>query len=294
MQIYTFSTEEEGSKIWLLTMEEFIKLDLALPHKKSFLQGMRQIQYCKLETYRECILGTMCVPTPENDQIIKHRFGFYQLGYCLFGIGEEAYLKEYIEKMDKKSYQEYNARLLLLLLMEKLLEEDVLYLQEQEQHLTELEEKLLVRIPEHFNERIIRYRKRFTIFHAYYEQLMNIGDIMQTTMSLELTAEERAGWQLYANRAERLHDHVELLREYLVQIRELYESLINLQQNKVMSMLTVVTTIFLPLTLIAGWYGMNFKSMPEFGWKYAYPVVIMVSVMIIVLEIVFFKKKKML
>ena len=91
-----------------------------------------------------------------------------------------------------------------------------------------------------------------------------------------------------------LHDHVELLREYLVQIRELYQSLIDVQQNKVMSILTVVTTIFLPLTLIAGWYGMNFPNMPEFRWKYAYPVVIIASIFIIAGEIVYFKKKKML
>ena len=109
-----------------------------------------------------------------------------------------------------------------------------------------------------------------------------------------VSEEEKAQWQLFSNRAERLHDHVEMLREYLVQIRELYQSLIAVQQNQVMSILTVVTTIFLPLTLIAGWYGMNFPNMPEFGWKYAYPAVIIVSVLVIILEIIYFKKKKML
>ncbi len=44
-----------------------------------------------------------------------------------------------------------------------------------------------------------------------------------------------------------------------------------------MSILTVVTTIFLPLTLIAGWYGMNFPGMPEFEWKYGYPAVIVIQ-----------------
>ena len=71
-------------------------------------------------------------------------------------------------------------------------------------------------------------------------------------------------------------------------------SQIEVQQNRVMSILTVVTTIFLPLTLIAGWYGMNFPGMPEFGWKYGYPTVIFISILIIILEILYFKKKKML
>ena len=140
----------------------------------------------------------------------------------------------------------------------------------------------------------MKYRKRFNIFHAYYEQLMNMGDVMQTSVNGGLSEEEKAQWQLFSNRAERLHDHVEMLREYLVQIRELYQSLIAVKQNQVMSILTVVTTIFLPLTLIAGWYGMNFPNMPEFGWKYAYPAVIIVSILVIILEIIYFKKKKML
>ena len=110
---------------------------------------------------------------------------------------------------------------------------------------------------DYFYDMIMKYRKRFNIFHAYYEQLMNMGDVMQTSVNGGLSEEEKAQWQLFSNRAERLHDHVEMLREYLVQIRELYQSLIAVQQNQVMSILTVVTTIFLPLTLIAGWYGMN-------------------------------------
>ena len=60
------------------------------------------------------------------------------------------------------------------------------------------------------------------------------------------------------------------------------------------TMLTIITTIFLPLTLIAGWYGMNFPQMPEFGWKYAYLGVILISALIVIVEILYFKKKKML
>ena len=59
-----------------------------------------------------------------------------------------------------------------------------------------------------------------------------------------------------------------------------------------MTLLTLVTSIFLPLTLIAGWYGMNFKYMPELQMRYAYPVVIAVSVAIVIGCLVWFKKKK--
>ena len=201
---------------------------------------------------------------------------------------------EYLNKMAEGTYEGYSFRQILLALFEELLQDEVLYLQKQEEHLAGLEEELLKKIPDYFYEMIMKYRKRFNIFHAYYEQLMNMGDVMQTSVNGGLSEEEKAQWQLFSNRAERLHDHVEMLREYLVQIRELYQSLIAVQQNQVMSILTVVTTIFLPLTLIAGWYGMNFPNMPELGWKYAYPAVIIVSGLVIILEIIYFKKKKML
>ena len=61
-----------------------------------------------------------------------------------------------------------------------------------------------------------------------------------------------------------------------------------------MSILTIITSIFMPLTLIAGWYGMNFVYMPELKEPYAYPVVIAVSILIVILSLVFFKIKKWL
>ena len=61
-----------------------------------------------------------------------------------------------------------------------------------------------------------------------------------------------------------------------------------------MTVLTVVTTIFMPLTLIVGWYGMNFKYMPELDWVWGYPIVIAVSVLIVIGSLIFFKRKKWL
>ena len=58
--------------------------------------------------------------------------------------------------------------------------------------------------------------------------------------------------------------------------------------------LTVITSIFMPLTLIAGWYGMNFKYMPELEHEAAYPIVIAVSIVIVIVCLIFFKKKKWL
>ena len=64
------------------------------------------------------------------------------------------------------------------------------------------------------------------------------------------------------HRVELLQNNVNLLRENVLRIRELYQSMQHARQNKIMVVITIVTTIFLPLTLITGWYGMNFVYMP--------------------------------
>ena len=67
-----------------------------------------------------------------------------------------------------------------------------------------------------------------------------------------------------------------------------------MKQNRIMTVLTIVTVIFMPLTLIAGWYGMNFENMPELHAKFGYPAVIIASVLTVAVSIGLFKFKKWL
>ena len=281
-------------EIQLMDEKEFSSLSGDYPHRKTLKRSLSPVQYCKIETFSDCIQGTMKIPGKQDKGTSPLLFGFYQKDSTLILISETGELKHYLDWMRNDSMKGCTLNQFLLNFFELLIAEDVLHLQKLEERLNQVEEMLLSRQPEHFNEEILRYRKKLSGLHSYYEQLMNLGDLMQANISQALTREECAGWQLYAGRSERLHDHVEMLREYPLQLRELYQSQVDLQQNRVMSILTVVTTIFLPLTLIAGWYGMNFPGMPEFEWKYGYPAVIVISILIIVLEILYFKKKKML
>ena len=77
------------------------------------------------------------------------------------------------------------------------------------------------------------------------------------------------------------------LLEYAQQVKEAYQAQIDARQNS-----TVISTIFFPLTLITGWYGMNFRDMP--GLEDGYPFVVILSVIVIVGCIIIFKKKHIL
>jgi magnesium transporter len=59
-----------------------------------------------------------------------------------------------------------------------------------------------------------------------------------------------------------------------------------------MKLLTIISTVFIPLTFIAGVYGMNFKYMPELEWRWGYPAVWAVMIAIFCIMIIYFKRKK--
>jgi len=82
------------------------------------------------------------------------------------------------------------------------------------------------------------------------------------------------------------------IRENLTGIRELYLTQLSIKMNKVIQLLTVISTIFIPLTFIAGIYGMNFVNMPETTWKNGYYAVMILMAMIGVSLYIYFKKKK--
>ncbi|MDO9544291.1 MAG: CorA family divalent cation transporter, partial [Synergistaceae bacterium] len=98
----------------------------------------------------------------------------------------------------------------------------------------------------------------------------------------------------FSDRAHRLRQETQMLREYSLQISDAYQTQIDIRQNVVMKVLTVVTAIFLPLTLIAGWYGMNFDYMPELRWDYGYLYVFILSIMVVIGCLWIFKRKKFL
>ena len=100
------------------------------------------------------------------------------------------------------------------------------------------------------------------------------------------------GFETLEKRLTRLSNVTDRLAEYSIQLREMHQTQVEMRQNQIMQFLTIVTTIFMPLTLITGWYGMNFKAMPELDTSYGYFIVIGVCILIIILEVIYFKKKK--
>ena len=92
----------------------------------------------------------------------------------------------------------------------------------------------------------------------------------------------------------RVTEAVDSHRDLITGMLDIYLSSISNKLNEVMKVLTVFASIFIPLTFIAGIYGMNFEYMPELKWKWAYPALWFVFVTIPVALLIYFKKKKWL
>lgn len=85
---------------------------------------------------------------------------------------------------------------------------------------------------------------------------------------------------------------METYRDMLSSMMDIYLSSISYRMNEIMKVLTIIATLFIPLTFIVGLYGMNFKYMPELSWPWGYPLVLIVMLAVIVYMLIYFRRKR--
>ena len=271
----------------VLSAEEFHQNRERFSHDRELLHSLGSIRYCRAEPFRDCVMGILRLPRKNSQRTPLLTFAFCLTADCLCLIEDSGDLRQWAEKQTAALQDLQSPDHLLLQLMEQMIEEDILYLSHLEQELEQMEDSLNQNVPEDFFAVLTRRRQKLSELNAYYEQLTAIGELMQSR-----DAGAAGLWEQYTHRTERLQSYVRLLRENILQLRELYQSLQDARQNRIMGILTVVTTLFLPLTLLTGWYGMNFSHMPELQWRYGYPVVLIIAVLVVIVEIIYFKRKK--
>lgn len=97
-----------------------------------------------------------------------------------------------------------------------------------------------------------------------------------------------------SDHAIRVAESIDSYREILTGLLDIYISSVSNKMNEVMKVLTVFASIFIPLTFVAGIYGMNFEFMPELKWKWAYPTIWIAFITIPIILLIYFKRKKWL
>lgn len=176
----------------------------------------------------------------------------------------------------------------------ELIKDDIDYLEELEESITENEDQVISNYKSYKREyagEIIALRRELLKLKRYYEQLNNIFEGLMENENKLISEENLRYFRILDSKIDRLFAHVLNLRDYVTQVREAYQAQVDIEQNSLMRIFTVVTSIFMPLTLLVGWYGMNLK-MPEFNWDYGYHLVIGMSIAVVAVLIVIFKRKK--
>ena len=177
-------------------------------------------------------------------------------------------------------------------LLETAIAGDLTFLEKTELKLSRIEEEILHEKVDAYPPELNDIRGDLLDMRVHYEQLIDLGQELLENENEFFRDENLRYYRLFTERVVRLHEMVNGQREYVAQLRDLIQSQLDVRQNRIMTLLTVITSIFLPLTLIAGWYGMNFRYMPELQWRWAYPAVIALSALIVIVCLIWFRKKK--
>lgn len=142
--------------------------------------------------------------------------------------------------------------------------------------------------------RINEIRSDMRDLDGYFEHLQDMVTVFEENENGFFADENLRYFRLLDAQLEKLRDKTNQLSIQAQQVRDLYKMHLDIRQNNIMTVLTVVTAIFAPLTLIVGWYGMNFEHMPELAWPISYPAVFVLCVLIAVGLVVYFKRRRWL
>lgn len=143
--------------------------------------------------------------------------------------------------------------------------------EEYSEQLADLEDELIYRPHERAIERITHYKRQLTELRKH---IYPLREALQTLISQENLVKQQT-LRFFGDVASHV-DHVintmEQQRETLTTFMDLYMTTLSNKMNNVMKTLTIIATIFIPLTFVAGIYGMNFDHMPELHYEYGYPI----------------------
>lgn len=196
-------------------------------------------------------------------------------------------------EIEKSKTRLRSAGYLAYSLIDAIVDNYFLILDDVEKEIDALEEKVIDNSEREDLESILDLKRSISILKRFISPIRELVTKLQTRAMQEYFEEDMS---IYLND---LSDHsiitfenVEMLNNRVHELVQLYHSTISNDMNQIMKILAIISTIFMPLSFIVGFYGMNFKYMPELEMKYAYFVVIGFMVLLVFAMLFYFKKKK--
>jgi len=243
----------------------------------------------------DSLAGTFSIPDRSNMKGPQHGFLFAIDEEGVFFINDDGTAQGYIDRIQRtKRWKNPSLERFLHDFLEEIIQPDLSLLEGYDREMDLLEEDILADREVNVMKRLTLIRSELQDLRIHYEQLHDMCHELEENENDFFNDDNLRFFHMFTERLERLQDIVTVLRDQSQQVRDLYQSHLSEQQNRIVTLLTVVTTIAVPLTFLTGWYGMNFQYMPELDEPWAYPVLILACLGIAGAFIYWFKKKKWL
>ena len=253
------------------------------------------IHNTKAEVNYDSLTGTFQIPDRKNIRERSFCFAFALDEKGIVFIDDSGKAEQMIGVIRRtKHWRDPSLERFLYDFLEQIVDHDLSLMERYEEELDRIEDGMLASREQGDLARVNEIRGDIRELLVHYEQVIDMTQELEEIENGFFSEANLRYMHLFMNRMARRHDSAVSLREHTMQVRDLYHAQLEVRQNRIMTLLTVVTTIFMPLTLIAGWYGMNFRYMPELEWRFGYPIVIVVSILVVICCLLFFKKKKWL
>ena len=255
----------------------------------------RNIHNKNAELNYDSLTGTFQLPDRTNLKGNDFRFAFAMDEKGIVFIDDSGRAEQMINTIRRtRKWREPSLERFLYDFLEQIVDNDLQIMEQYETELDRIEDEIISSKGQADMARVNEIRSDMRELLVHYEQIIDMTQELIENENGFFSEQNLRYIHLFMNLISRRHDSAVSLREHTMQVRDLYNVQLDVRQNRTMTILTVVTTIFMPLTLIVGWYGMNFRYMPELGWRYGYPVVIAVSIAVVIFCLILFKKKKWL
>lgn len=254
--------------------------------------SLADVTFCKIESQQECLAGSLCIPKLLDVLGSRYRIQLFINQRHILIVDDGDFSLRLITQIQRSRTQPGITREKFLYhFLTQIINRDLEVLSQYERRLMGLEERVMEGQLQGFESQIVPIRKELLTLRGYYDELTDLGRELEQDENQFFAKKQLKFFGTVSDRADRMMGRTVHLLDYAQQIRDSYQARVNEQQNRNMQFLTVISTIFFPLTLITGWFGMNFRDMP--GLDTGYPWVILLSIVVIIVCIFFFKKKKM-
>ena len=254
---------------------------------------LQEVEFTKIEAQQECLWGSLYIPSLVDVTGTKYRILFFINERHIVIVDDYAFSERMIGRIQsRRIHQADSIEKFLCNFLSEIIGRDPVSLTNYEKSLRALEERIRQNKTEDFRQAMAPLRSDLLILQEYYAELSDLGRELEEDENGFFAPEQRKFFGVVSDRADRLMNKSGQLLEYAKQIKEDCQTAISARQNSTMQFLTIISTIFMPLTLITSWYGMNFTNMPEL--EGGYPFVIILSICVIVITLIIFWKKKLL